>query len=267
MNGVNLYYEVSGEQGDPVLLVHGSWGDHTNWDAAVPGLSKNFRVVTYDRRGHSKSEKITTQGSFDEDAEDASALLSHLGFNPAHIVGNSGGSTIALKLATRDPSVFRSLIAHEPPLLDLALGNSSLEVKSMEGRRRARKVASLLEAGDMAGGAKLFVETISFGPGQWDRMPASVKEIFVSNADTFLDESRDREGLTVDLKALSGFQKPTLLTNGGKSAPFFKPIVEKLAKTIPGSKLEQYPNDGHTPHASNPDEFVKRVTAFITSLK
>ncbi len=53
INGVKLYWELTGSGGDPLVLVHGSWGDHHNWDLVTEGLSKTFRVLTYDRRGHS----------------------------------------------------------------------------------------------------------------------------------------------------------------------------------------------------------------------
>jgi len=264
-NGVNLYYELSGEAGDPMIMIHGSWGDHSNWQQVVPGLAKNFRVLTYDRRGHSRSEKAQTQGSFDEDAMDASALLVKLGLGPAHIIGNSGGAIIALKLACKEPSTFRSLIFHEPPLLDQFPEDPTIAPMLREGKRRTEAVAKLLGNGDIPGGARLFVETIAFGPGGWDRLYPQVKETFINNADTFLDEMRDPAGLMVDLEALSHFRKPTLMSYGDKSSPFFKPIVEKLANIIPGSKLEPYPDDGHTPHISNPGEFVKRVTAFAKS--
>ena len=262
---MNLYYELNGERGDPMILIHGSWGDHENWEAVVPGLSKTFRVLTYDRRGHSKSEKAGGQGSFDEDAQDAAALLSSLGFSRAHVVGNSGGSIIALKLASTRPSIFLSLAIHEPPLLDQPLDDPSVASRLREGKNRAEAVVKVLETGDRPGGARQFVETIAFGPGAWERLPPQLRETFVYNADTWLDEMRDSQGLVVDLEALSQFRKPTLLSYGGKSAPFFKPIVEKLASTIPGSKLEAYPEDGHTPHISNPGEFVRRVTAFARS--
>jgi len=265
VNGVNLYYELSGESGDPMVLIHGSWGDHTNWQAVVPGLSKTFRVLTYDRRGHSKSEKVDSQGSFEEDAEDASSLLSTLKLSPAHVVGNSAGAIIGLKLASRQPSIFRSLTIHEPPLLDLQLSDPPAAAMLKEGKSRAEAAAKVLETGDKAGGARQFVETIAFGPGAWDKLHLQLKETFVANADTWLDETKDPQALTIDLEALSRFHKPTLLSYGGKSAPFFKPIVEKLASIIPDSKLESYPNDGHVPHISNPSEFVRRVTAFAQS--
>jgi pimeloyl-ACP methyl ester carboxylesterase len=54
VNDVELFYDEAGD-GDPLVLVHGSWGDHSNWQGVVPTLTQSFRVVTYDRRGHSRS--------------------------------------------------------------------------------------------------------------------------------------------------------------------------------------------------------------------
>ena len=99
VNSVNLYYETAGD-GRPVVLVHGSWGDHHNWAPVVPLLSQSFRVVTFDRRGHSQSEAGRNQGSFAEDADDLGELIERLGLAPAHVVGNSGGAAIALRLAS-----------------------------------------------------------------------------------------------------------------------------------------------------------------------
>ena len=76
-NGVNLFYEVHGE-GEPVVLVHGSWVDSTSWDQVVEGLAASFRVLVYDRRGHSRSERLQQQGSMDEDGDDLADLLETL---------------------------------------------------------------------------------------------------------------------------------------------------------------------------------------------
>ena len=62
VNGVDLFHAVSGS-GEPLVLVHGSWIDHHSWDAVVPALSESFRVVAYDRRGDSASERPAGQGS------------------------------------------------------------------------------------------------------------------------------------------------------------------------------------------------------------
>jgi pimeloyl-ACP methyl ester carboxylesterase len=118
INGVKLYYELRGS-GEPLALVHGAWADATAWRFVVPGLAESFRVLSYDRRGHSRSERPATQGSVDEDGDDLAALLEALDLAPAHVVTNSGGSNIALRLATRRPELFRSLSCHEPALWGL----------------------------------------------------------------------------------------------------------------------------------------------------
>jgi pimeloyl-ACP methyl ester carboxylesterase len=59
VKGIDLHYEVQGD-GPPLLLVHGGWSDHQSWHAVAPALADSFRVVTYDRRGHSRSERPTT---------------------------------------------------------------------------------------------------------------------------------------------------------------------------------------------------------------
>ena len=163
VNGVDLYYELSGS-GEPLVLVHGSWGDHHNWDPVVASLSESFRVLAYDRRGHSASERPAGQGSVFEDADDLAALIDELELAPAHIAGNSFGAVVVLRAAIRSPEVFRSLIAHEPPLFPLLAG-TELEPALEEVQRGIEAVVGPLEAGDHEGAARLFADTIAFGPG------------------------------------------------------------------------------------------------------
>jgi pimeloyl-ACP methyl ester carboxylesterase len=112
INGVQLHYELSGTAKVPLVLVHGSWGSHRNWDAVVPALRESFRVLTYDRRGHADSECPSGQGSVLDDVADLAALIESLDLAPAFVIGNSFGSSIALRLAGERPDLFRGLIVH-----------------------------------------------------------------------------------------------------------------------------------------------------------
>src|SRR5438105_15556737 len=96
INGVRIRHEDSGTPGPPLLLVHGSWGSHHNWDLVAPRLAESFRVVTYDRRGHSESERPPGQGSIHEDVADLVALIEHLDLAPACVAGSSWGAIITL---------------------------------------------------------------------------------------------------------------------------------------------------------------------------
>ena len=117
VNGVRLSYTIIGDEGPPLVLVHGSWADGGDWELVVPALAEHFRVLTYDRRGHSQSERPPGQGSLDEDAADLAALIEQLELAPAHVVGHSSGGSIVLRLAARRPELFRSLSVQEPALL------------------------------------------------------------------------------------------------------------------------------------------------------
>ncbi len=144
VNGIRLYWETAGEAGDPMVLVHGSWGDHQNWSSVVPGLSQSFRVLTYDRRGHSRSQRPEGQGNVGEDVADLAALLDELGHCPAHIAGNSFGASIVLRLAAARPDLFRSVIVHEPPLFGLLSAEPGATAALAAVQERMSAVVSLL---------------------------------------------------------------------------------------------------------------------------
>ena len=263
VNGVRLYWELTGDGGDPLVLVHGSWVDHHTWDAVVPLLSRSFRVLTYDRRGHSQSERADSPGSIREDVADLAALIEELRLAPAHIVGSSMGGSIVLRLAGERPDLFRSLIVNEPPLMSLLAGEPDGQAMLQTIKGRIDAVVELLEAGDIEGGVRQFVETM-LGPGVWEQIPPEIKQIVIFNAPTFLDEMRDPEALSIDLARLGRFSHPALLTHGEQSPPFFPAIVEKVANVLPQSERKTFLGAGHEPEDTHPEDYVATLTEFIT---
>jgi pimeloyl-ACP methyl ester carboxylesterase len=261
-NGVRLFYELTGEAGPPLALVHGSWGDHSSWDFVVPALAQRFRVLVYDRRGHGLSERPADQGSAEEDAADLAALIDGLGLAPAHVVGNSFGAIVALRLANRRPDLVRSLIVHEPPLLDLSLADPAPARAAQGVKERIGAVAARLAAGDLAGGARDFFDTVAFAPGTWDTFPPEQQQLFVDHAPTFLDEARDPEAYALDPGATAAVRGPVLLTYGDQSLPFYAPIVFRVAAALPQSETRVIAGAGHVPHATNPDDYVAVVASF-----
>jgi pimeloyl-ACP methyl ester carboxylesterase len=264
VNGVRIYWEIAGNVGDPLVLVHGSWGDHQNWASVVPALSRSFRVLTYDRRGHSRSERPAGEGSVRDDVADLAALLEELRHTPAHVVGNSFGASIVLRLAAARPELFRSLIVHEPPVFGLLNDEPKAKQALVAVQERMSAVASQLTAGDWTGGARQFVETIAFGPGAWAELPEDVRQTFVFNAPTWLDEIHDPEALEIDLSGLRPLAAPALLTIGDQSAPFFPFVVDRIAAVMPQATRRTFAGAGHVPHLSHPEEYVRVVTEFVS---
>lgn len=262
INEVDLYWELTGRVGEALVLVHGSWGDHHGWDPIVPTLSRSFRVLTYDRRGHSRSGRPIAQGSVREDVRDLSVLIEHLDLAPAHIVGSSFGGVIVLRLAAERPELFRTVSVHEPPLFGLFQGPAAGS-RIQSAQERIRAVLDLLDGGQLEAGARRFMETVAFGPGAWAQFPTDLRQRFVFNASTFLDEERDPESRTVDLQTLAAFSRPALLTQGEISEPFFHVFVEALARTLPTAQRRTLIGAGHVPQVSHPEEYTAAIESFI----
>jgi pimeloyl-ACP methyl ester carboxylesterase len=262
VNGTRLYYELHGD-GEPLALVHGSWGDATGWQLVIPVLAESFRVLVYDRRGHSRSEGPDGQGSVHEDAHDLAALLGALALAPAHVVGNSYGGNVALRVAATRPHLMRSLSCHEPPLWELFADDP-------EGRRlRARQarieeeVAGRIAAGDRAGAARQFADELAFGPGAWERqLPPEVKAMFVRNAPTFLDELNDSDVYGADLAALSRTRLHLRVTQGSESLPEFARAIDRLVEAVPQAEQETIEGVGHLPQLTLPDRFAEAIVSF-----
>jgi pimeloyl-ACP methyl ester carboxylesterase len=264
INGVKIRYEDSGTSGPPLVLVHGSWGSHHNWDLVAPQLAESFRVVRYDRRGHSESERPPGQGSIHEDVADLAALIEHLDLAPACVAGNSWGAILTLRLAIKRPDLLRAIACHEPPLIALIADDPEVGPIAEQARRRLALVIDKLAAADDAGGAKLFVETVAMGPGMWDKLPPRLQQTFVENAPTYLDECRDPDQQSIDLEEVRSISTSALITRGDQSPPMFPAIVRMVAASIPGAEEQLFPGAGHIPHTTHPSEYVTAITAFMT---
>jgi pimeloyl-ACP methyl ester carboxylesterase len=132
---VNLYYTVRGS-GPMLLMLQGGAGDADGSEALANELSCDFTVVTYDRRGLSRSTPIHAERyEIATHADDAARLLGELSGEPAVVFGSSLGALIGVELVTRHPGVVRLLIAHEPGLY--ALLEATERDEALRGHREA----------------------------------------------------------------------------------------------------------------------------------
>jgi pimeloyl-ACP methyl ester carboxylesterase len=121
--GAHLYYEVRGS-GPVLLLICGGVYDAAGYAGLAQQLADRYTVVTYDRRGNSRSplDGPPEHQSIRVHGDDAHRVLSAVGVTgdaPAYVFGNSSGAIIGLELAARHPEHVRTLIAHEPPIFEL----------------------------------------------------------------------------------------------------------------------------------------------------
>jgi acetyltransferase/esterase len=119
--GAQLYYELRGA-GPLLVLVPGAKGEAGTYQHLAEALSGRYRVVTYDRRGFSRSQPDGPQDDDQRlacDTDDLRSLIMQLTDRPATVFGNSSGAIVALELLSHYPELVRTVVAHEPPAVNL----------------------------------------------------------------------------------------------------------------------------------------------------
>ncbi len=105
------------EDGIPVLFLHGNVSSATWWEEALVGLPPGYRGVAPDQRGFGAAEidkKIDATRGMGDLADDAVALLDHLGLEKAHIIGNSLGGMVVWRMLADYPERFLSATLVNP---------------------------------------------------------------------------------------------------------------------------------------------------------
>jgi len=114
VNGLHLYYEVHGKPtaNPPLVLLHGGGSTiETSFAPVIEQFAKHRQVIAFDQQGHGRTADILDRPfSFEQSADDAAALLAHLGIQQADFLGYSNGGTIAMQIAIRHPKLVHKLV-------------------------------------------------------------------------------------------------------------------------------------------------------------
>jgi pimeloyl-ACP methyl ester carboxylesterase len=263
INGTTLFHDETG-QGEPLVLVHGAWIDHTSWDAVVPRLAQSFRVVTYDLRGHGASALDPPDaGTVHDDVADLAALIEHLDLGAVNVAGISSGACIALRLAIENPAMVRRVLPHEPPCAEYLLDDPENKPLLDEVGELLGDTARRIEEGDHRGAAQRFFDELVLVP--WDDLPPATQDLIAAHAVPFLGQLHDPDAVALDPDALRAVPAPVLLSQGSASHRFAALVVERLAGVLPNVRRFVMADAGHVPHMTHPDAYVEMVDEFVRS--
>jgi 3-oxoadipate enol-lactonase len=115
IDGTNFHYRLDGPESAPlVVLSHSLATDHSMWRDQLPPLTEHFRVLSYDMRGHGKTddtgEDLSRGYTLEQLADDVAHLVAKLGHSRFHYVGLSIGGMIGQVLAVRHRQLVRRLV-------------------------------------------------------------------------------------------------------------------------------------------------------------
>jgi len=262
-NGTKLYHETRGD-GPTVLLIPGATGDAGHFTKTAEVLADEFTVITYDRRGNSRSPKpagwaVTTIA---EQADDAAGLIRALRIEPAAVFGTSGGADILLELILRHADVLRGAIVHEPPMMGVL--ENAAEFSAMF----QQIVEDALAQGGTRGAMELFLR-MNAGDDVFEAMDPVLRERLLGNSDVFFSaELESMANYLPDDADLAGVKVPVLVATGSpnRSAELLYQITasEWVADAF-GTTVVELPGL-HAPYLSVPDAFADALRPLLRKL-
>lgn len=114
LNNLQLSYLEWKQAKKPLLVLHGLADHGLVWSSLGDYLASEYHIIAPDLRGHGESSKPKQGYCFADYIQDLEALMTHLGWKDAHILGHSWGGKLAAIWATQHPEKFRSLILIDP---------------------------------------------------------------------------------------------------------------------------------------------------------
>lgn len=112
VNGINLYYETYGARSaaTPLIMLHGGLGVINMFEKLLPDLAQGRQVIAVELQAHGHTADIDRPMTFEDMADDITALVNHLGLAQADLLGYSMGGGVALRTAIRHPGAVRKLV-------------------------------------------------------------------------------------------------------------------------------------------------------------
>ena len=251
--GKRLFCRVEGS-GPPLLLIHGAMVDADFFADAAKLLSAAFTVISYDRRGYSRSERADSN-TLQAQADDAVDVLRGLTDGPATVVGCSLGAMIAMRLAAQYPHMVSALILHEPPLQCLPGALSPEEADEV------RAVSLLVKQEKYRKALLRFLLTVSSAEEESRPYPPEKQEVHMNNGLVFMA----REFFSVFLAdsgacgipELSGRKNIYCLRGTSSASRYAGRAATALARQIGGELL--YVPGGHNAARDLPAEFAAAI--------
>jgi pimeloyl-ACP methyl ester carboxylesterase len=248
INGAKLHYELRGA-GPSFLFIPGAEGDAEEYLRVVELLDGEFTILSYDRRGFSRSPRSADYSgtTVEEQADDAAALLAALGMAPAGVWGNSSGAIIGLSLVLRYPEAVQKAMLHEPPLF-AGMSDPQGNLAFLKQATANGKVPFLrMLTGDIV--------YDGFSEGYRARLAAD--DTWIQYEFNVFEYYRPADG------DLAGVQRPVAVLYGADSPPFFGEAANWLAGRL-GTKALTIPG-GHGAHYDLPRDVAKAIRGFMAA--
>lgn len=252
-NAIEIYYELSGPLDAPVVMLSNSLGTRLEmWDAQMPALTKRYRVLRYDSRGHGRSDAPPGPYSIATLGEDARALLDALGITRVHFCGLSKGGMVGQWLGAHHGRRLLSLTlcATAARIGSAELWNQRIEQSAREGMTAL--VDGVTERWFTAGYRatprpevdQVRAMILATSPQGYGGCCAAIRD---------MDQS----------EAIRSIRTPTLIVAGADDPATTVEVMLALHERIPDSRFVEISEAAHLLNIEQPERFNRTLTGFL----
>lgn len=254
-DGTAIVVWVGGE-GPPIVLVHGSFTDHSAWAATLPELRRHFSTYAVDRRGFGASadgEGYDISREFEDIAEVVESVADR-SESMVTIWGHSFGANCAMGGAALSSSVGH-LVLYEP----------SLGLRYPPGAIESAEEA-LLRGDDEGVVRRLLFDILEMTDEDIAAMKAGPRwPLILDGARTVVREARVEHGWVYRPGQFHTITATTLFISGDDSTDSILAATERAAAAIPGSRIHVLESHGHFAHRTHPGMVVDLIRDFVSS--
>ncbi|WP_184549681.1 alpha/beta fold hydrolase [Mucilaginibacter sp. FT3.2] len=240
-DSTRIYYEVYGS-GKPLVLLHGGlYGDISEYEKLIPVLSRHFKVIAIETRGHAKSEIGQQLYTYSLMADDAYTVIRHITADSVLLVGFSDGAVIAMGVTINHPEAVKRLVfaggnissgAYRPDVM--------ANLKKLSGKSLEKNAPDFVNERK-----KLMPDT-----ARWDEFVEKLKNAWVNQVG-FTDAQ------------IKSIKCPVLIAAGDRDT--YNPVASFLSlyKKLAVAQLAIIPNADHIIFYRQPELMEKLVMDFV----
>lgn len=253
---MKLFSKQYSDSGEPLVILHGLYGNHANWATHARHFARNHAVVALDARNHGQSPHADSM-TLDEMAIDVADTMDALGLRDAHVLGHSMGGKTAMLLALRQPQRVRSLVVVDIAPVAYERGEDavlnalcSVDLAQVDSRSDAdAKLAEGITSKPVRDFLLTNLQRSPEGRYEW-RINLPVIRRFFDEITGWPDEALTYTG-------------PTMFIRGEESSYVLPEYHAAMRAQFPNGTLKSLAGAGHWVHSEKPEAVQRLVENFL----
>lgn len=260
VNGVNLYYEETGQGAETLVFSHGLLFSTAQFEPQMAFFRERYRVITYDHRGQGQSQVTALGYDMETVYNDGAALIEALKIGPCHFAGLSMGGFVGMRLAARKPHLLKSLILLE----------TTADPEPDENKPKYRLLTLIARWFGVRPVVNpvmniMFSKTFLTDPVRqaerdlWRRRLAANQRTITRAVQGVIE----RQGVYDEIHKITC---PTLVIVGEEDVATVPAKAERIAARIPRAHLVRIPQAGHSSSVEQPQAVNQAIDDFLRGL-